>query len=302
MSPGRRKSGPSHTMGRPDMIARDDSSPAGAVSCASPPTAPDISRTVLAIAGMDPSGGAGIAADLKTIGAYRHNGAAVVTSITVQNTVSIRAVYDLPEELVARQIEAILSDFTVDAVKIGMLGTAGTTERVAAAIRGQDLPNVVLDPVLRSSSGTPLLEKKGLAVLRQKLLPLALVVTPNMAEAAALTGLRVTDLDSMKEAARKLHAMGARHAVVTGGHLGARAIDILFDGARFAIYDSMRIQTSSTHGIGCTFSTAVACQLARGVGAADAVGGAKRDVSRAAQKAPRIGKGAGPLNHLVTPF
>jgi hydroxymethylpyrimidine/phosphomethylpyrimidine kinase len=243
-----------------------------------------------------------VAADLKTIAAYRHHGAAVITSITAQNTLGIQAIYDLPYEFVAQQIESVVSDLTVSAVKVGMLGTARTAEMVASLIQSFDLRRVVIDPVLRSTTGTPLLEPAGIEVLRRRLLPCAEVVTPNMEEAQALTGMRVVDLESMKEAARALHDLGARHVVVTGGHLGQRAIDVLFDGERMAVFDSTKIASTSTHGIGCTFSAAVACLLARGAEVTDAVEGAKRYVSRAITHAGKIGRGAGPLNHLVSPF
>ncbi len=264
--------------------------------------APEMTRTVLAIAGLDPSGGAGIAADLLTIAAHRIHGAGVVTSVTAQNTVGVQAIFDLPMELIAQQIESVVSDIEVHAVKVGMLGTARAVEIVASLIESLRLPRVVVDPVLRSSTGTALLEPKAVAVLREKLLPRAEVVTPNTEEASVLTGLKVTDLPTMKEAARALHALGARHVVVTGGQLGNRAVDVLDDGRTVAVFDSTRILSNNTHGIGCTFSTAVACHLARGTGVAEAVDGAKRYVSRAVNHASRIGRGAGPLNHMVSPF
>jgi len=263
---------------------------------------PEISRTVLTIAGLDPSGGAGIAADLSTIAAYRHHGAAVVTSVTAQNTLGVQAIYDMPMEFVAQQIESVVSDLEVSAVKIGMLGTARTVSLLGSLIESLGLRRVVLDPVLRSSTGTPLLEKDGIAAMRERLIPRVDVVTPNMEEASILSGSSVTDLASMKEAARAIHAMGARHVVVTGGHLGTRAVDVLYDGTHASIFDSAKISSNSTHGIGCTFSTALACQLAAGVTVAEAVEGAKRYISRAVSNAARIGHGSGPLNHLVSPF
>ena len=269
---------------------------------AQPTAPPELARTVLTIAGVDPSGGAGIAADLNTIAAYRHHGALVVTSVTAQNTMGIQAIYDLPMEFIAQQIESILSDMDVHAVKIGMLGTAKVVSLLASLIDSLSLRNVVLDPVLRSTSGTALLETQGIAVLREKLLPRVDLVTPNMEEAGVLSGVSVTDLPSMKDAARIIHTMGARHVVVTGGHLGQRAIDVLVNDEGAAVFDSTRIASNNTHGIGCTFSTAVACQLARGVPMALAIDGAKRYVSRAVAHTSKIGKGAGPLNHLVTPF
>jgi len=269
---------------------------------AQPTAPPEMSRTILSVAGLDPSGGAGVSADLKTFAAYRHHGAAVVTSITAQNTLGVQAIYDLPVEFVEEQIKAVASDLEIHAVKIGMLGTEGVVNLVARLMESLQLPNVVVDPVLRATSGTPLLEKKGIAALRETLLPRAHVVTPNMEEAATLTGINVVDLGSMKEAARAIHRLGARAVVVTGGHLGSRAIDVLFDGARTAVFDSTKIQSNNTHGIGCTFSAALACQLARGLDLAEAVDGAKRYVSRAVSHTSKIGKGAGPLNHLVSPF
>jgi len=203
---------------------------------------------------------------------------------------------------VAQQIESVISDLDVHAVKIGMLGTARTVSLVASLIESLRLTNVVIDPVLRSTTGTALLEKTGIAVMRDQLLPRADVVTPNMEEASMLTGMSVVDLSSMEEAARALHQLGARSVVVTGGHLGNRAIDVLYDGRRTAVFDSTKIVSNNTHGVGCTFSTALACQLARGVDLAEAVEGAKRYVARALSHSSRIGKGAGPLNHLVSPF
>lgn len=287
---------------RQPVMPREDQRGPSAVT-ARPASGPEIARTVLVVAGVDTGGGAGIAADLATIVAYRHHGAPVVASITAQNTVGIQAVYDLPGEFVARQIESVVTDIEVHAVKIGMLGTARSVEMVASQIEKHELPNVVLDPVLRATTGAPLLEKAGIAAMKSVLLPRVLVVTPNMDEAAALAGVDVDDIESMKEAARRIHALGPRHVVVTGGHLASRAIDVLYDGARFAVYDATRIASSGTHGIGCTFATAVACQLARGDAVEDAVGGAKRYVMRAVSAPPvKTGKGAGPLNHLVSPF
>jgi len=256
-------------------------------------------RTILSIAGWDPSAGAGLAADIKTIAAFGHYGVGVVTSVTAQSTQGIHAIYDLPMEFIAQQIESLTSDIEIHAVKVGMLGTARTASIVTSLIQSLKIANVVVDPVLKSTTGTALLEKKGIPVLKEKLLPLADVVCPNMDEAAALTGLKVTDLQSMKEAARQLVKLGPRHAVVTGGHLGARAIDVLYDGKQFSIYDSTKLQTTNTHGAGCTFATAVACNLARNMSVAEAVDAAKRYVARAMSHPYKIGKGEGPLLHLA---
>lgn len=302
MTRGRRRQGPSHKMRTPGAGRSPESQALIAATTAQPTATPELSRTVLAIAGLDPSGGAGISADLKTIAAYRQHGVAVVTSVTAQNTVGIQAIFDLPVELVRQQIETIVADIDVHAVKIGMLGTARTVALLASMLQTLHLPHVVLDPVLKSTSGTPLLEKKGITELRDALLPRVDVVTPNMEEASILARMAVTDLPSMKAAARAIHDMGARAVVVTGGHLGNRAVDVVYDGTRTAIFDSTKIVSANTHGIGCTFSTALACQLSRGVALAEAVDGAKRYVSRAVSHVSRIGRGAGPLNHLVSPF
>lgn len=255
-------------------------------------------RTVLTIAGWDPSGGAGAGADLKTIAAFGHYGVGVITSVTAQNTTGIQAIYDLPMEFIAQQIESLTSDIDIHAVKVGMLGTSRTTALVASLVRSLKLPNVVVDPVLKSTSGTALLERKAIPVLKEKLLPLATVITPNLEEASALSGMRVTDVRTMKEAARALAKTGAKNVVVTGGHLEARAIDVLYDGARHALYDSTRLETTNTHGAGCTFATAIACMLARGVPVHEAVEEAKRYTARAMTHPYRIGKGDGPLMHL----
>jgi hydroxymethylpyrimidine/phosphomethylpyrimidine kinase len=290
MSSPKKGRGPSHRMRRPDVERTGEISTLP-IAAARPTYAPQMTRTILAIAGLDPSGGA-----------YRHNGAAVVTSVTAQNTTGVQAIYDLPMEFIAQEIESVISDIEVHAVKVGMLGTARTTELVASLIDSLKLTCVVLDPVLKSSSGTALLEKKAVKTMCEKLIPQVDVMTPNMDEAETLTGIKVIDLEGMKSAAQKLHSMGARQVVVTGGHLGNRAIDVLYDGDRMAIFDSTKVNSTSTHGIGCTFSTAIACQLARGLPLVDAVDDAKRFVSRAVTSATKIGKGSGPLNHLATPF
>jgi hydroxymethylpyrimidine/phosphomethylpyrimidine kinase len=257
-----------------------------------------MNRTVMTIAGWDPSAGAGVAADLKTVSAFGLYGVGVVTSVTAQNTQGVQAIYDLPMEFVAQQIESLTQDIEIHAVKIGMLGTARATRIVASLINSLKLPNVVLDPVLKSSSGTALLEKKAIPVLKEELFPLAEVVTPNMAEASTLTGSRVTDVATMKKAAQALVKGGAKNAVITGGSLGARMVDVLYDGSHHTLYDSNRIDTHNTHGAGCTFSSATACLLARGLPLDEAVDGAKCFVARAMNHPYRIGKGDGPLHHL----
>jgi hydroxymethylpyrimidine/phosphomethylpyrimidine kinase len=257
-----------------------------------------MNRTVMSIAGWDPSAGAGVAADVKTISAFGLYGVGVITSVTAQNTQGVQAIYDLPMEFIAQQIESLVEDIEVHAVKIGMLGTLRATNLVATLVKEMKLPNVVVDPVLKSSSGTALLEKKAIPVLKEKLFPLARVITPNMAEASTLTGNRVTDVASMKKSAEALIKTGTENVVVTGGGTGARAVDVLFDGHHHTLFDANRIETTNTHGAGCTFSSALACHLARGVTVEEAVDGAKRFVLRAMSHPYRIGKGDGPLHHL----
>lgn len=255
--------------------------------------------TVLSIAGYDPSAAAGAGADLKTFAAFDVFGAAVITTVTAQNSVGLQSVHVLPDDLVGQQIEAILGDFDVRAVKIGALGSARIARLVADLLERDPLPNVVLDPVLRSSSGVPLLEPRALPVLRERLLPRVRVVTPNLDEAAALAGMaEVRDLQAMKEAARRLQGMGARAVVVKGGHLPSRAIDVLYDGRRFHLYDASRLGAVESRGLGCAFSSAIAAQLARGTALPAAVDAAKQYVSRALLRAVKIGRGRLHLDHL----
>ena len=253
--------------------------------------------TVMAIAGFDPSGGAGIAADLKTIAALRCYGVGVVTAVTVQDTKAVRSVHPLPPDLVARQAEVVAADVEVRAVKVGMLATAALVERVALLAEAGLLPNLVLDPVLRSHAGDELLERDGIETLCLRLLPRATVLTPNLDEASRLCGRAVRDVAGMKEAARELHRLGARQVVIKGGHLPGRPVDVVFNGEEFALFDSTRLPSAAAHGLGCTFSAAVACGIARGFPLFQAVADAKRYVSRALAGALRLGKGSAVLDH-----
>lgn len=252
---------------------------------------------VLSVAGLDPSAGAGIIADMKTASAMRCYGVAVATAMTAQNTQGVRSVHPIPPDVIARQIEAVVSDLEVRAVKVGMLGTAAAVETVAGLAEELDLHHLVLDPVLRSGSGTPLLEHGGLDPMRRLLVPRAAVVTPNLDEAGMLTGKTVRDISGMKEAARELHQMGARQVVVTGGHLPGRAVDVLFDGEEFALFDASRIGAPQAHGLGCAFSTALACGLARGFTVVQAIDDAKRFVGRSLGAFLRPGRGSVVLDH-----
>ena len=269
-------------------------------------------RTALTIAGSDPSGGAGIQADLKTFAAFGVYGASAITAITVQSTKGVEAVAPLSADLVTAQIEAVAADLAIHATKVGMLGTAAIVEAVAAAIAELDLPLVVVDPVLVSSSGARLLDADGVQTLCLELFPRARVVTPNIPEAEALSGRRIASTDDAREAARRIHGMGAAAVVVTGGHArwddqgsgavseGSRAhvVDLLFDGREFHEFRVARVDSRQTHGTGCTFASAVAAGLALGQELPDAVARAQTYVAGAIAHAPRIGHGRGPLDHF----
>jgi hydroxymethylpyrimidine/phosphomethylpyrimidine kinase len=261
-------------------------------------------RVVLTIAGFDPSSGAGITADIKTIAAHGCYGVACITALTVQSTAGVRRVEALDATLVAETLQELASDFDIAAVHIGMLGSAKIAQAVAdflATPGDVRFPNIVLDPVLKSSSGAGLVDAKGIKILAEKLIPLADVLTPNVDEAEALTGFVVRDVEGMKAAAARLHTMGARAVVVTGGHLD-KAIDLLsFEtekGPQLEVFRGERLQSNSTHGTGCAFSTAIACHLALNRGLAEATLLAKTYVSAAISSAPTLGRGIGPLHHL----
>ncbi len=263
---------------------------------------------VLSIAGFDPSGGAGVLADIKTFAALGCFGAAAITSLTSQNTTAVYAAYHQPPEVLRAQLEPLMSDFDIAAVKTGMLPTRASIEIVATTIERHQLTNVVVDPVIRSTSGYDLIDDGAAAFLAERLLPLADLMTPNMAEAAWLTRMKVEDLDGMQQAARQLYEQcqavrlkpTARCAVlITGGHLADEAADVLYDGSETRIFRAPKILTRNTHGTGCTLSSAMAALLAQGCDTPEAVRRAKDYVVAALRTAPNIGHGAGPLNHSV---
>jgi len=250
----------------------------------------------LTIAGSDPSGGAGIQADLKTFHQFGVYGEAVITLITVQNTVAFERVEYLNPELVADQIRAVVSDIPPGAVKTGALGNREIIEAVAELAASFQFP-LVVDPVMASKHGGALLSADAIHSLKTRLLPRAYLVTPNLAEAELLTGLAVRDLDGMRRAAERLVAMGARAALIKGGHLTEAPVDILLDGSGFAEFPGKRIQTCHTHGTGCTFSAAITALLASGADLVEAARAAKAYVTEAIRTNPGLGAGAGPLNH-----
>ena len=256
-------------------------------------------QTALTIAGSDSSGGAGVQADLKTFAAFGVYGVSAVTAVTAQSTSGITASMALPADVVAAQIEAVAGDVTVSATKIGMLATAAIVEAVVAAIEELELPLVVLDPVLASTSGVRLLDDDGVEGLRVELLPRAFVVTPNLPEAEVLSGKRIASPDDAREAARRIHDMGARSVIVTGGHgAGDPIVDLLFDGHTFHEVRTARIDTKNTHGTGCTFASAVAAGLALGHPLPEAAEAAQRYVAGAIRHALAVGHGHGALDHF----
>jgi hydroxymethylpyrimidine/phosphomethylpyrimidine kinase len=260
---------------------------------------------VLTIAGFDPSSGAGVTADIKTIAAHGCYGVACITAITVQSTAGVRRVEALDPALVSETLDELASDIAIAAVHIGMLGTAKVVKAVVEFLGQRSgrnkLPNVVLDPILKSSSGADLLDAAGTRVLIEKLIPLADVITPNVDEAAILTGLKVTDLDEMRAAAAKLHQMGSAAVVITGGHL-EKATDLLSfttkGGVEEEVFKAERQRSNSTHGTGCAFATAMSCHLALDRGLAEAALLAKTYVTAAIAAGHPVGRGTDPVHHL----
>ncbi len=254
---------------------------------------------VLTIAGFDPSSGAGVTADIKTIAAHDCYGVACITALTVQSTMGVRGIHPVPPVLVSETLSELSQDVTFAAVHVGMLASAGVADAVANFLSKYRPPNIVLDPILKSTSGAILLEGPGLAVLIGRLMLLATVVTPNLHEASIISGLPVATREDMTFAAARLHDMGAKAVVITGGHL-EQPCDLLSSGsgAEQLFFESERINSTSTHGTGCAFSTAMACHLAHGRTLTDAVSRAQRYVRAAISKAYPVGKGIGPVDHI----
>ena len=250
----------------------------------------------LTIAGSDPSGGAGIQADLKTFHQFGVYGEAVITLLTVQNSVRVSRVVVMPPALVLEQIDAVLEDIPPAAAKTGALGSAEMVEAVARRAASFQFP-LVVDPVMISKHGSPLLPDAAVRAIRDELLPRAALLTPNVPEAEALTGAAIRTLDDMRSAARRLCEMGARAVLIKGGHLDADATDVLFDGTEVREFPASRIETPHTHGTGCTYSAAITAGLARGLALGDAVAAAKRFIHEAIRTNPGLGRGSGPVNH-----
>ena len=254
------------------------------------------------IAGSDSGGGAGVQADLKTFSALGVYGASVITALTAQNTIGVRAIHDVPPAFIAEEIDAVFSDLAVDAVKIGMLSQAAVIETVAAGLDRHGQRNVVLDPVMVAASGDSLMTPDAVEVLRRVLIPRALVITPNLPEAAALLDSAMARNErEMRAQAEKLFAFGCSAVLIKGGHgTGPESVDILLDATTQVRLASERVVTDHTHGTGCTLSSAIAAGLARGLPLTDAVGQAKAYVSAAIAAADRlaVGTGHGPVHHF----
>ena len=254
----------------------------------------------LTIAGSDSSGGAGIQADLKAMQANGVYAASVLTAVTAQNTVAVTSAYELPLDLIEAQIDAVFDDIHIDAVKTGMLSSAGVVELVARKMEERAVRALVVDPVMISKSGYELLQPEAVEVLKRRLLPLALLTTPNVHEAALLAGMEIHTVEEAHEAARRIHALGASAVLVKGGHLDVEkeAIDVLFDGRQFYTFAAPRLKTRHTHGTGCTYASAIAANMAKGATLRESIARAKRYVTDAIRHGFTIGEGHGPTDHF----
>jgi len=252
---------------------------------------------LLTVAGFDPSCGAGIAADLKTFAAHGCYGVAAITSLTVQSTEGVQAVHNTPSSELREQLEILASDCEIAAVKIGMLGNRGNAAVVAEFLDAHKFAHVVHDPVMKSSSGTELLDGAGIKYLLAELLRRATVITPNVPEAEILTGISIKDIADMNAAARKIVEMGAHAVIVKGGHM-ERAVDVLFDGEKVTLLGGDKVKADNNHGTGCTFASAITALLASGRGLTEAAMLAKAYVTKAIEKGYPIGKGRIPLDHF----
>lgn len=253
----------------------------------------------LTIAGSDSGGGAGIQADLKTFTVLGTFGMSVLTAVTAQNTLGVQGVWPLPLEAIAQQIDSVVTDIGVDAVKTGMLADARVIELVADKVREHRLTHLVVDPVMVAKGGHPLLAAGAQYALRRYLLPLAEVITPNLPEAEVLTGRPVRTQDDMLAAARQILADGVSAVVLKGGHLDGPSRDLFYDGSGIEWLEAPRLDTPHTHGTGCTFSAAICAGLARGKNLRDAVGEAKELITIAIANAPGLGGGHGPTNVMA---
>jgi len=256
-------------------------------------------KRILTIAGSDSGGGAGIQADLKTITVLGGYGMSALTAVTAQNTVGVQGVHPIPVDFIKLQMESVLLDLGADAAKTGMLATPETVLAVAEQLKEYRIKLLVVDPVMVAKSGDILLSEDARIAVRDSLLPLAHLVTPNLPEASELSGFVVEDLDTMKDAARKIHKMGPQFVLVKGGHLEGNAVDVLFDGENYQTFDAPRLSNRNTHGTGCTYSAALATLLGQGFPVSEAVEEAKKFITRAISLGLDLGAGHGPTNHYA---
>ena len=265
-------------------------------------------KNLLTIAGSDCSGGAGIQADLKTFSAHGAYGMSVVTAVVAENTSCVISIQNIPQSIIEDQMDAVFQDISVDGVKVGMLSNAETMDVVASKLKQYHPPKTVIDPVMIAKGGCALMQSSALETLILKMIPQAYLLTPNIPEAETITGREIKTIEDMRKAARIIHGMGAANVLIKGGHLAEKpednmfAEDILFDGAEFFHYRRERIQTKNTHGTGCTFSSAIAANLANGMEIQKAVGAAKEYITMAIKHSQPIGKGHGPVNHFYQQF
>ncbi|AHF08855.1 MULTISPECIES: bifunctional hydroxymethylpyrimidine kinase/phosphomethylpyrimidine kinase [Dehalobacter] len=255
-------------------------------------------KKVLTIAGSDTCGGAGIQADLKTFAAHGVYGMSVITAVTAQNTQGVIAVQDIKPEIIGKQIDAIFEDIEVDALKIGMVSVSETIETIRDRLIEHNVKRIVLDPVMISKSGYPLLKEDARKALITNLLPLATIVTPNIPEAETITGRPILNLRDVKEAAKIILSLGPACVLLKGGHLEGTATDILFDGKVFSEFKAPRLNTKNTHGTGCTLSASIAANLAKDMEMTRAVEASKKYITMAIEHSLEIGKGVGPTHHF----
>lgn len=255
-------------------------------------------KKALTVAGSDCSGGAGIQADLKTFAAHGVYGASVIVSVVAENTVRVIDAYDLTPDMIEKQMEAVFEDIFPDAVKVGMLSSAACMRAAAGGLKKYKPRNIVIDPVMIAKGGAPLMRPEAMGELIQTILPLADLLTPNIPEAEAILGETVGSVADMERAARGIARLGPKAVLVKGGHAEGEPVDVLFDGERIRRYRAERIDTKNTHGTGCTFSSAIAANLALGLPVGEAVGRAKEYVTEAIRHARNIGKGHGPTHHF----
>lgn len=257
-------------------------------------------KKVLTIAGSDSSGGAGIQADLKTFSAHGVYGMSVITAVTAQNTQKVIDVQDITPYMIGAQIDAVFEDIGADAVKIGMVSNAESIKIIADKLRRYKPDKIVLDPVMVSKSGYMLLNPDAIESLKNELLPLATVVTPNLPEAEKISKVAIDGFNDMEKSARAIRAMGPKNVLIKGGHLSGDSTDILFDGKNMIYLHAARVDTKNTHGTGCTLSSAIASNLALGMAIEDAVKNAKEYITTAIEHSLNIGKGTGPTNHFYS--